>query len=119
MSYCYAVNSFLALKMINFGIPAELLPGVLVPNIKELVHHAQPFISSRLNIIRCGYFGGLSRQKGAHRVIELIKLSIERKLPITWSVTGSGEPEYQFQLSLLYPHNLQFYGLLSTLRFHL
>lgn len=114
LSYCFAVNHFLMSKMSKFGIATELLPGILVENIRELAYHSPPFLDSQLNHTTCGYYGGLTYQKGAHRVIELITLSIERKLPLLWSVTGSGELEEEFrQLSLKFPNHLHFYGLLS------
>ena len=114
ISYCFAVNNFLRSKMIRFGISSELLPGILVDNIKDLAHNSPPFDSAEFNLIKCGYYGGLSYQKGAHRVIEMINLSIERNLPLFWSVTGSGELEHQFrELSLRFPNHVHFHGLLS------
>jgi glycosyltransferase involved in cell wall biosynthesis len=62
-----------------------------------------------------GYFGGLSSEKGADKLIDVIKLSEPR---ITWHVTGVGELAPAFQvLAKENPERVHFYGTVTASRY--
>jgi len=117
IAYCYAVNEWLKTKMERHGVPCELLPGILTNDILNLHSNCPPFQQMARSVsVRCGYFGGLSIEKGAGRVLELIKLSMEKKLSIEWHVSGKGDLEPEFlKLSRGYSGGLKFYGMVSDL----
>lgn len=117
ISYCYAVNEWLKNKMKSHGVPCDLLPGILTNDILKLHSNCPPFQQiSQPVLVRCGYFGGLSIEKGAGRILELIELSVEKKLPIEWYVSGKGELENGFLgISRARSDAVKFYGLVSDL----
>lgn len=117
ISFCYAVNEWLKNKMESHGVPCDLLPGILTDDILELHSNCPPFQQiSQPGLVRCGYFGGLSIEKGAGHLLELIELSVEKKLPIEWYVSGNGELENEFlRTSRARSDAVKFFGLVSDL----
>jgi glycosyltransferase involved in cell wall biosynthesis len=100
-----AVNNFLVQQLENFGIRSTLLPGVVLPSVAELPLRAPPFLTPRITI---GYFGGLSLEKGADKILSLVAMANQ---DIDFIVTGSGALQSKFEdISRRIPHRLKFLG---------
>ncbi len=63
----FCVNANLQKRMERLGVASRLLPGV-VPDELISLSASRPFTKDVLTV---GYFGGLTREKGAHLLLEL------------------------------------------------
>ena len=111
----YVVNSMLYRKMIRYSKNVQFLPGV-VP--KELIetYSARPPFSKPDGIVRVGYFGGLSIEKGADIILEILEL-----LPENYQlcVTGTGPLENLFiAAAIKYPDKFSYMGILKDSEFY-
>lgn len=107
MSATFAVNSFLASKMHGYENDVELLPGIVPAALVRISNECPPF-SSDTDHVNVGYFGGLSVEKGADIILQLVD-----KLPSAYTlhVTGAGPLEAEFMaFSKARPEQLRFYG---------
>jgi glycosyltransferase involved in cell wall biosynthesis len=110
IDYALVVNHWLARRLASQGVMSELLPGVLSDRVVSLPVEAPPFLTGRGASVRCGYFGGLTEEKGAGFVAELVELTALRSLPIHWIVTGLGPLSKEFRvLAGKYPDVLDFH----------
>jgi len=95
----------------KLSVRGEILPGIVDQSILRLAANNPPFIKIKQDIIYCGYFGGLSVDKGAAFLLELINEAFSCDLPIRWIVTGNGEFADSFKaLSDANPNKFMFYG---------
>lgn len=104
--YFFAVNMHLAVLLRRYSSKIKLLPGLVATDTLEMADVRAPF--SNPDLITIGYFGGLTREKGAHLILEAVQL-----LPngFRFEVTGSGELGDQFESACKnYPHQLNFHG---------
>lgn len=109
LDYGFAVNSYLSMKFKQNSIPSIPLPGVLEEKIVGIHTLSPPFtIKDRVVV---GYFGGLSYEKGAGLLIDIIKNSPNN---VSFIVTGRGELEKRFEdLAAIEPGKLSFLGAVS------
>ena len=104
----YAVNNFLEEKLKIFNMPVMLLPGVVSIELSLTAKEFPPFKQENLTI---GYFGGLSKEKGAEIILKLINLTNDK---IKFIVTGNGELELEFtKMAHRMPSKLTFLGMVS------
>jgi glycosyltransferase involved in cell wall biosynthesis len=109
IDYGFAVNEMLKTKLEINHVSTDILPGVLSDWVLDMARNSPPFTNN--NIITVGYFGGLSKEKGAELIIGLIDNVRRSMLPIRFIVTGSGELENYFRsYSIIYPDILNFLG---------
>lgn len=107
--YAFAVNENLQRCLEIKGVPTQLLPGVISDWVIALREQYPPF--SRPGIISVGYFGGLSHEKGAQFLLELMA---QAKPRTQFVVTGKGELESDFaEFAHLFPDRLRFLGAVS------
>ena len=105
MSASFSVNNLLRNKMARFNNYSYLLPGVVPQRLNQIAKRSQPFMNTdRLNV---GYFGGLSKEKGADIVLELASLLPDK---FNIHVTGSGELSSSFIEKSKSIKNLNYYG---------
>ncbi len=113
IDYSFCVNQFLQEKLVKYNIKSSLLPGTVAEEIIQLNSIKPPFTSDK-NYINCGYFGGLTKDKGADFLIKMIEMSINRKLEIRWFITGKGPFEEELkQLSKKNSDIVKYYGVVS------
>lgn len=107
MSATFAVNSFLAAKMKKLNSNVELLPGVVPTALASIAFKYPPFCVNKSHI-NVGFFGGLSAEKGADIVLQLV----DKLLPgFTLQVTGAGPLESAFTVkSRMRPDSLHFHS---------
>ena len=108
-TYSFAVNAKLQNRLITRSVPSQLLPGVISDWVVALREKCPPFRCP--DSVTIGYFGGLSREKGAHFLLDIIK----RAKPQTrFIVTGKGELESDFaEFTSRFPDRLCFLGSVS------
>ncbi len=112
IKYCFAVNSYLESLMTRQGVPTKLLPGVVKESLCNPCHSA--YISGCPTAVNCGYFGGLTEEKGALFVGELIEYFMSESVSVKWHIAGTGELDKIFvDLSRRYSQNVCYYGYLS------
>lgn len=113
IDFSFCVNQFLQNKMKKFGIRNELLPGTVDKNIVFKGTQKNPF-RNKSNVIKCGYFGGLTKDKGADFLIQLINKSIDQNLSIKWYITGAGPFKTNIEnLSKNNPNFVEYLGVVS------
>ena len=115
IDYSFSVNQFLEDVNEKYGIKNSLLPGTLNEEIINLKTNS-PAFNSQNDYIVCGYFGGLTKDKGADFLIKMIELSLRRRLNIKWFITGKGP--FQEDLELLSKNNsdvVNYFGVVSDL----
>lgn len=115
INYSFSVNQFIEDVNEKYNIKSSLLPGTVNEEIIKLRSDKPPFISEK-KYINCGYFGGLTKDKGADFLIKMIKMSLNKKLDIRWFVTGMGP--YQEELKLLSKNNskmVTYFGVVSDI----
>lgn len=115
IDYSFSVNQFLEDINEKYGIKNSLLPGTLNKEIIDLKTSSPPFKSQNDYVI-CGYFGGLTLDKGADFLIKMIEISLNKKLKIKWLITGKGP--FEEDLKLLSKNNseiVNYLGVVSDL----
>ena len=113
INFSFCVNQFLQNKLKKFGIRNELLPGTVDEEIVFKGAQKNPF-SCKNNIVKCGYFGGLTKDKGADFLIQLINKSIDQNLSIRWYITGNGPFKTKIEyLSKNNPNLVKYLGVVS------
>tara|TARA_B100001175_G_scaffold239474_1_gene205762 strand:+ start:20041 stop:21207 length:1167 start_codon:yes stop_codon:yes gene_type:complete len=115
IDYSFSVNQYLEDINEKYGIKNSLLPGTVNEEIIQLKTTNPPFKPEK-NDITCGYFGGLTKDKGADFLIKMIQMSINRKLNIKWFVTGKGP--FEEELKLLSKNNsdiVTYFGVVSDI----
>ncbi|MCF8430204.1 MAG: glycosyltransferase, partial [Bacteroidia bacterium] len=107
ITFGICVNNFLASKFRKNNIKYLIVPGIL--NKKIFLIKNDPFNNSKITL---GYFGGLTNEKGASKIIDLIENTNE----YNFIITGSGILSNQFKnLSIKYPNRLKFYGVVDEI----
>lgn len=105
MNGSFSVNNSLNKKMEQLNKHSYLLPGVVPQRLNKIAKNTPPFRNpERVDI---GYFGGLSKEKGADIVLELASLVTEN---FHIHVTGSGELSNSFIDKSKSIKNLHYYG---------
>lgn len=115
IDYAFSVNQYLEDINEKHRIKNSLLPGTVNEEIIHLKANNPPFKSGN-NYVTCGYFGGLTKDKGADFLINMIQMSLNRKLPIKWFVTGKGP--YEDELKVLSKKNsdmVTYFGVVSNI----
>jgi len=113
IDFSVCVNVFLANISKDHKIPCFILPGII-----ETINHKQKTISktARESII-CGYFGGLTKDKGMKFLLNLVYLSIKENYNITWIITGAGPFSDNFkELKMKFPQKILFYGRVDEIK---
>lgn len=92
-THIFAVNQSLADRSRRLNPRVSLFPGVVAAGVAEIRSRRSPF-SALDGIVTVGYFGGLSEEKGADRVLKLLEVmpSMYRLI-----VTGAGPLEDVFK----------------------
>jgi len=115
IDYAFSVNQYLEDINEKYGIKNSLLPGTVNEEIIQLKANNPPFKSEK-NYVTCGYFGGLTKDKGADFLIKMIQMSLNRKLHIKWFVTGKGP--FEDELKVLSKNNsdtVTYFGVVSDI----
>lgn len=110
MSGVFAVNNTLASKMLPFTTHVNLLPGIVPKVLAEIANVSLPF-STNSDVINVGYFGGLTVEKGADILLQLVIM-----LPDSYvlHVTGTGQLAAEFEAcAKKYPDRLHYHGLVN------
>jgi len=105
VTQAFAVNDVMARWLKQKKIPARLLPGIVSNSLVSRTSSRQPFANSKK--ITVGYFGGLSKEKGAGLIYAAATKATSE---ISWIITGSGP--YEEDLKNLSKNNsaVHFYG---------
>jgi len=104
---CLAVNESLsAREHRRSGCPVVLCPGVVSDELVEVCRRRRPFSREGAPTV-IGYFGGLSAEKGADIVLDLIRLSRGR---FTFHVCGAGPLASAFANLGAEGHAVHFHG---------
>jgi glycosyltransferase involved in cell wall biosynthesis len=115
INYSFSVNQFIEDVNEKYGIESSLLPGTVNKEIVKLSTSKPPFKSEK-NYITCGYFGGLTKDKGADFLIKMIEKSTAQKLNIRWFITGKGPFEEELKLlSKNYSDMVTYFGVVSDI----
>jgi len=115
INFSFGVNDNLTNKMSDYGVESSLLLGVVPEKLLELCNgiDSEPFAN---DIIRVGYFGGLSNEKGVDVLIEVLK-----RIPTGYKfiVSGAGALEMELQrLANKYSEKLEFHGRVSEAKLY-
>ncbi|MEY2890689.1 MAG: hypothetical protein RJA98_597 [Pseudomonadota bacterium] len=98
IKHAFCVNDYLANKLRPFGTSTTVIPGLIPEEIAKLSEIATPFKDSGTSELKekytVGYFGGLSTEKGASLILDLIKSS---DLNCRYIVCGTGELLKEFK----------------------
>jgi len=107
IDFTVCVNVFLSNISKDHKIPCFILPGII-----EAINHKQKTISNTAReSIFCGYFGGLTKDKGMIFLLNLINAAIKENYNITWIITGAGPFSKDFnELKMNFPQKVVFYG---------
>lgn len=110
----FYVNNMLAKKVNHIDVPKFFLPGTVSNDIFNLAENSPPFKDNNCQMIKCGYFGGLSTEKGVDFLILLILYSVHKNLPIIWIVTGKGQLSDKLSvISEQHPDQVEFMGTVT------
>jgi glycosyltransferase involved in cell wall biosynthesis len=103
LSAGFAVNASLADSLRLLGVDAHPLPG-LVPDALMAAAQLRPAFSDP-GVMKVGYFGGLTPEKGANLILDAIELGGAWR----WIVSGAGVLEPAFRaMAQRYPQRLDF-----------
>lgn len=111
MAHSFAVNQSLASRMSAFPGGVDLLPGIVHPDISAITGFHRPFGSADKRVA-IGYFGGLTVEKGAGLLLEVLP-----GLPkgTALHVTGSGDLSDDFGRAMArHPGRLSFHGRVDS-----
>ena len=104
---CLAVNESLATREHRrSGCPVVLCPGVVSDDLIDVCRQRRPFSREGAPTV-IGYFGGLSAEKGADIVLDLIRLSRGR---FVFHVCGQGPLASAFEQLGAEGHAVHFHG---------
>jgi glycosyltransferase involved in cell wall biosynthesis len=105
INFAFGVNDNLVKIMSDHGVPSAILPGIVPARLTELCDREVGFSNE---IVRIGYFGGLSEEKGVDSVIKAISKITDGYIFV---VSGAGPLERELDaLSISYPDKLEFHG---------
>lgn len=108
----FVVNADLHSRMERLGIRPELLPGIIGSEIINATKAKRPFSDPEWIVI--GYFGGLSREKGAGFMLHLMRYVARKSTRMRFIVTGAGELSSAFeQYGKEHPEVLRYYGAVN------
>lgn len=111
IDYCYAVNPRLQQLMEKRGVKSDLIPGAISDDIARLRQWSPP---TNGQVLKVGYFGGLSTEKGGSLLLEMINSAVSGKLSIHFVVTGGGELVAEFKdLSNKAPSHFTYHGIVN------
>ncbi|WP_435234246.1 glycosyltransferase [Psychromonas sp. PT13] len=108
INFAFGVNDKLVNKMKKFGVSSQLLPGIVPVNLIESCDKSCCFNNK---LIKVGYFGGLSVEKGVDKIIEIVE-----QLPENFKlvISGAGHLETNLQeLMEQFSDKLEFHGRVS------
>ena len=108
ISFSFGVNDNLVKKTESNGIPSLVLPGIVPERLIQLCDQRACFDG---DIVRVGYFGGLSVEKGVDKIIEVIN-----KLPNGFKLvlSGAGKLESSLvELASAHEDKIEFHGRVS------
>jgi glycosyltransferase involved in cell wall biosynthesis len=107
-SLCLAVNDHLSTREHQrSGCPVVLCPGVVSDDLIEACGRRRPFSRPAAARMMVGYFGGLSAEKGADVVLDLIRDSGGRFM---FHVCGTGPLACEFERLCVEGHSVHFHG---------
>lgn len=89
VTHVFAVNSVLASRMSEYSDHTSLLPGIVPARLRDIARDFAPFHKKDGRTV-IGYFGGLTREKGADWLLRLVE-----DLPAGYSIHVSGGGELQ------------------------
>ncbi|QWD62366.1 glycosyltransferase [Polynucleobacter sp. MWH-UH25E] len=108
LDYGIVVNGKLADKLANHNIKSVMLPGIVSPHVSVLPNKFPPFKNKNTIV---GYFGGLSSEKGADKILRLVE---DLDVNANFIVTGTGELQGVFKLlAKKMPDRLKYLGAVS------
>lgn len=115
IKHAFCVNDYLANKLNSLGAKTTVIPGLIPDEIAALSISAPPFrkyfseeFAQNLTI---GYFGGLSSEKGASLILELVE---SNEINCKYIVCGGGELLNDFKkLAIKFPDTLSVSSKLS------
>jgi glycosyltransferase involved in cell wall biosynthesis len=105
----YAVNDYLHKLLRNNGIESYYSPGIVSDEIYQISKKTNPFMNEKIVI---GYFGGLTKEKGAEVILNLAnKLNDDN---FKFVICGNGELSEKFiELSKIQSGRFNFFGAVS------
>jgi hypothetical protein len=109
IDYSFTVNKYLQNKIDDYVKNNYLLPGLINNDVINENINNQAFSN---NIISIGYFGGLTIEKGAKFILDLMKEDFN--INIKFIICGNGDLSDDFRkFSLNYPNILEYYGTIG------
>ena len=114
VAHAFAVNQQVAHRISNSVKSVSLFPGIVTEGVKSILSTSPAPFSRTNHPITIGYFGGLSLEKGADKLLSLAKsLSTRFKLV----VTGAGPLREEFRAcAAAHPDLLEFDGVVEESR---
>jgi glycosyltransferase involved in cell wall biosynthesis len=106
IDYCFVINDLMQARLSDYNVKSSLLQGMIDPKLETL--SSNKFSGSINDKYLIGYFGGLSKEKGADVVFELSKILPKR---FEMHVCGAGAMEDEFENIKL--ENFKFHGRVS------
>jgi len=114
--HSFAVNASLGKQVADDGCGVTLFPGLVPRRLSEIQASGRVPFSGETNTLNVGYFGGLSREKGADVVIDICE-TINSDVAI--HVTGAGPLENRFaEIARDERSVLQFHGRVGDERLY-
>lgn len=114
-THAYTVNAELAKKVARYSVPTNLLPGIVPATLAAIACNSPPFTHEQ-SLLKIGFFGGLSAEKGVDTLLELIEL-----LPAGFQLLMSGSGPLEGALrdkAERFPDRLAFHGRVSDDRLY-
>jgi glycosyltransferase involved in cell wall biosynthesis len=109
LDYSFSVNMFLKEKTMKYVKQAFLLPGLINGQEVKKINNSALF---QKKVITIGYFGGLSKEKGAEFILKL--MNEVYNVNVNFIVCGNGEFQSDFKdFSLKNPDILKFFGSIN------
>ncbi len=105
----YAVNNYLYKLLQKNGIDSYYSPGIVSDEVYQISKTSIPFSNKKITI---GYFGGLTKEKGAEELLKLAgKLDLDN---FAFVVCGNGELSKKFiEMNNTQPGRFNFFGAVS------
>lgn len=109
IDYSFTVNKFLENKVSKHVYKNTLLPGLINDNIINDIDQNNLFKNKTISI---GYFGGLSKEKGAKFILNLMKEKFD--IDVKFIICGSGDLQEDFnEFSINNPLILEYFGTIT------